>query len=228
MANRIDGLRSFFCDLIEWEWIHPRFDPRRVISLPASRRAQLGPNPRIINDAAWAKLMAAGLTLNVEDFTPDGTLAATSAGWQATYYPIEMIRAVVSVWLFAGCRIDEIRRFELDCIRWDEGHDEQTGETYPICLLRVPANKTSGQFTKPVDPIVGQVIEAWKLIRQPQPDLADRKTGQRRQHLFCHRGQLLGGSYLNDRVLPALCRKAGILERTGRDHPLLDGGVGQP
>jgi hypothetical protein len=29
MANRIDSLRAFFCDLIEWEWIHPRFDPRR-------------------------------------------------------------------------------------------------------------------------------------------------------------------------------------------------------
>lgn len=216
MANRIDSLRGFFCDLIEWEWIHPRFDPRRVISLPLSRRAQIGPNPRIIDDAAWAKLMAAGLTLNGEDLKPYGTPAAKSAGWRATYYPIEMMRALVGVWLFAGCRIDEIRRLELDCVIWDEGTDDQTGETYPICLLRIPANKTSGPFTKPVDPVVGQVIEAWKLVRPPQPDIADRKTGQRRQHLFCHRGQLIGSSYLNDRVLPALCRKAGIPESDSR------------
>jgi hypothetical protein len=47
-AQRMDTLRSFFSDLIEWEWIH-RFDPKRVLSLPLSIRAQIGPNPRIID-----------------------------------------------------------------------------------------------------------------------------------------------------------------------------------
>ncbi|MEU5992812.1 tyrosine-type recombinase/integrase [Spirillospora sp. NPDC047418] len=216
MANRIDALRGFFCDLIEWEWIQPRFDPRRVISLPRSRRAQLGPNPRIIDDAAWAKLMAAGLTLNSEDLKPYGTPRARAAGQHTTYYPVEMVRALVAVWLFAGCRIDEIRRLELDCVRWDEATDQDSGEAYPICLLRVPANKTSGEFTKPVDPVVGQVIEAWKLVRSPQPDIIDRKTGQKRQHLFCYRGQLTGRAYLNNHILPALCRKAGIPEADSR------------
>ncbi|MGW2151604.1 tyrosine-type recombinase/integrase [Nonomuraea bangladeshensis] len=216
MANRIDSLRSFFCDLIEWEWIKPRFDPRRVLSLPLSRRAQLGPNPRIIDDVVWAKLMAAGLTLNTEDITPYGTPAAKAAGWQANYYPIEMLRALVGVWLFGGCRIDEIRRLELDCIIWDEGQDQQTGETYPICLLRVPQNKTSGPFNKPVDPVVGQLIEAWKLVRPSQPDIEDRKTRRRRQHLFTYRGQLIGSSYLNEKIIPALCRKAGIPEQDSR------------
>ncbi|MGA4992100.1 tyrosine-type recombinase/integrase [Nonomuraea bangladeshensis] len=216
MANRIDSLRSFFCDLVEWEWIKPRFDPRRVLSLPLSRRAQLGPNPRIIDDVVWAKLMAAGLTLNTEDITPYGTPAAKAAGWQANYYPIEMLRALVGVWLFGGCRIDEIRRLELDCIIWDEGQDQQTGETYPICLLRVPQNKTSGPFNKPVDPVVGQLIEAWKLVRPSQPDIEDRKTRRRRQHLFTYRGQLIGSSYLNEKIIPALCRKAGIPEQDSR------------
>jgi integrase len=216
MANRIDGLRGFFCDLIEWEWLTPRFDPRRVISLPLSLRAQIGPNPRIIDDAAWAKLMAAGLTLNPEDLHAHGTPAALAAGWHATYYPIEMVRALVGVWLFAGLRIDEIRRLELDCVVWDQASDEQTGQPYPICLLRVPQNKTSGPFSKPVDPLVGQLIEAWQLVRPPQPDLEDRKTGQRRQHLFCHRGQGIGRDYLNKKLLPALCRKAGIPEADSR------------
>jgi hypothetical protein len=127
-----------------------------------------------------------------------------------------MLRAVVAVWLFARCRMDEIRRLELDCIRWDQGHDEETGETYPICLLRIPANKTSGEFTKPVDLVVGQLIEAWKLVRPPQPDITDRKTGRRRQHLFCYQGQLLGENYLNRSVIPALCHKAGIPESDSR------------
>jgi hypothetical protein len=53
-------------------------------------------------------------------------------------------------------------------------------------------------------------------VRAPQPDITDRKTRQRRQHLFTHRGQLVGGGYLNDHIIPALCAKAGILMRDSR------------
>jgi len=215
-ANRIDALRGFFCNLIDWEWLKPRFDPRRVLSLPLSKRAMIGPNPRIIDDAAWAKLMAAGLTLEAEDLTVHGTPSARAVGRADSYYPIEMMRALVGVWLFAGCRIDEIRRLEVDRITWDKATDEHTGETYRICLLRVPANKTSREFTKPVDPLVGELVEAWQAVRPPQPDIEDRKTRQRRQHLFCHRGQLIGLTYLNTKVIPVLCAKAGIPEADSR------------
>ncbi|WP_460533616.1 tyrosine-type recombinase/integrase, partial [Flindersiella endophytica] len=216
-AQRMDCLRGFFCDLIEWEWIKPRFDPRQVLSLPLSVRAQMGPNPRIIDDVAWAKLMAAGLTLNVEDVKEYGTPSSReTAGSRRLFYPIEMVRALVGVWLFAGCRVDEIRRLEVDCISWDQGRDESTGQTYPICLLHVPQNKTSPAFTKPVDPIVGQLINAWKHVRPAQPLLEDRKTGQRREFLFCYRAQLIGKGYVNDTVLPALCGKAGIPESDSR------------
>ncbi|MGV9976546.1 tyrosine-type recombinase/integrase [Micromonospora wenchangensis] len=216
VANRIDALRGFFCDLIEWEWIKPRFDPRRVLSSPVSVRAKLGPNPRIIDDAAWAKLMAAGLTLNVEDLAEYGTAVAREAGNTQTYYPIEMMRALVGVWLFGALRIDEIRRLEADCVIWDTGRDPDSGEEFQVCLLRVPPNKTSGAFNKPVDPVVGQLIEAWKLVRPPQPLIPDRKTGQPKEHLFCHRGLLIGRAYLNDYIIPALCRKAGIPESDSR------------
>ncbi|MEV5047950.1 tyrosine-type recombinase/integrase [Streptomyces griseoincarnatus] len=215
-AARIDSIRGFFCDLIEWEWIKPRFDPRRVMSMPLSLRAQMGPNPRIIDDASWAKLMAAGLTLNSEDLMPYGSGRARKAGWKATYYPVEMVRAMVAVWLFGGCRVDEIRRLELDCVTWDEGTDDTSGEPFTICLLHIPQNKTSRPFNKPVDPVVGQLIDAWKLVRPPQPDLADRKTGEKRQHLFCHRGQLVGKDYLNHNILPALCRKSGVPQTDSR------------
>ena len=85
VAQRIDAVRSFFCDLIEWEWITPRLDSRRVISLPVSARAGLDPDQTIIDDAAWTKLMAAGLTLTADDLRatalreprpPDGTRCA--------------------------------------------------------------------------------------------------------------------------------------------------------
>ncbi|MFJ9588760.1 hypothetical protein [Streptomyces acidicola] len=130
-----------------------------------SLRALMGPNPCIIDEASWAKLMAAGLTLNSEYVKPYGSSGARNAGWQATYYPIEMIRAIVGVWLFGGCRVDEIRRLDLDCVTHDQGIDETTSEPYPICLLHVPQNKTNGPFNKLVD----QLIDAWKLVRPPQP-----------------------------------------------------------
>ncbi|MCX4615666.1 tyrosine-type recombinase/integrase [Streptomyces mirabilis] len=215
-AGRVDTIRSFFCDLIEWEWITPRFDPRRVLALPLSVRAGRDPDPRIIDDAAWAKLMAAGLTLTCDDLRAYGTPRAKAAGWHANHYPIEMIRALVGVWLFGGLRMDEIRRLELECVRWDQATDPDNGETYRVCLLHIPANKTTAAFSKPVDPIVGELIDAWKDVRPAQPDITDRKTGQRRQHLFCYRAQLIGSAYLNDKLIAILCAKAGIPESDSR------------
>jgi integrase len=54
------------------------------------------------------------------------------------------------------------------------------------------------------------VIDAWKLARPPQSALVDRKTGQKRQQLICHRGRLVGKDHLNNKVLPAFCRKSGV------------------
>ncbi|PBC47257.1 hypothetical protein CJ177_43950 [Rhodococcus sp. ACPA1] len=48
-------------------------------------------------------------------------------------YPSEMVRALVGVWLFAGCRTDEIRRRELDCVDQDEDRDDKTATAMPIC-----------------------------------------------------------------------------------------------
>jgi integrase len=208
--NRIDAVRSFFCDLQEWGWLNRKFDPRKVLSLPPSIRSQLGPNPRIIDDVAWAKLMAAGLTINPEDLNEYGPEVARNRGLRRTYYPIEMVRAVIVVWLFAGCRVDEIRRLDVACIRWDELKDDDTGLPYTVCQLLVPANKTMTAFVKPVDPVVGQVVDAWLTVRAQQPLIQDRKTLEYHQILFCHRGQMLGLAYINEVIIPALCRKAGI------------------
>ncbi|MFJ8605304.1 hypothetical protein ACIREM_42705 [Streptomyces shenzhenensis] len=131
------------------------------MSMPLSLRAQTVPNPRIIDDASWAKLTAAGLTLNAEDLKPYGSGRARKAGWKATYYPIEMVRAVVGVCLFGGCRVDEIRHLELHCTTWDQGTDDTTDEPSTICLLHIPQDKAS----RPVDPVATQLVNT----RQPLP-----------------------------------------------------------
>src|SRR6266581_3734127 len=75
--------------------------------------------PRVIADDVWAKLLWAGLNITGGDFAsrrnPDGRIY--------TFYPIEMLRALTVVWLFAGLRGDEIRRLRVGCVRRQQEND---------------------------------------------------------------------------------------------------------
>src|SRR5450755_1386844 len=75
-----------------------------------SIRALIGPDPRVIADEVWAKLMWAGLNLTVEDLP-----VHRAAG---PWYPLELVRAVAVLWLFAGLRVDEILRLRGGAVRW--------------------------------------------------------------------------------------------------------------
>jgi len=119
------------------------------------------------------------------------------------------VRALVIVWLFSGLRRNEIVRLRVGCIRWHPGDDAANGE-HKVCLLDVPVNKTNTAFTKPLDGIVGEAIAAWEAMRPPQPLWLDPKTGERVAALFCHRGRRIGAAYINQVVIPLLCRKAGV------------------
>jgi hypothetical protein len=77
-------------------------------------------------------------------------------------------------------------------------------------MLDVPVNKTSTAFTKPVDPIVGEMISAWKKVRPKGMKLADSKTAEMVDFLFLYRLTVVGKSYLNKVLIPTLCRKPGI------------------
>ncbi|MFD9436895.1 tyrosine-type recombinase/integrase [Streptomyces sp. NPDC060002] len=79
-----------------------------------------------------------------------------------------------------------------------------------ICLLDVPTRKTGTAFTKPVDPILGQAIGAWQAVRPDQPKFTDRRTGEHVELLFAVRARRLSTSYINNTVIPMLCRKAGV------------------
>jgi hypothetical protein len=160
----------------------------------------MGSSPRVIADDIWAKLLWAGLNLTPEDFERGNT----SNGETHTFYPIELIRALTLVWLFAGLRGDEIRRLRLGCVRW------QQDSASSVCFLDVPVNKTGAAFTKPVDKVVGQAINAWEKIRPPQVRLCDKKTGEIVDFLFLNRMRPIGEHVLNTYLIPRLCRKAGV------------------
>ena len=211
-AGRISALRVFFRDLQEWELIPRRFDPIRSFETPKSVLAKIGPNPRIIADDVWAKLMWAGLNLTAEDLPKRGPFQRKPL---ESSYPIELCKALAVTWLFAGLRNNDILRLRLGCIRWqrEDVSVPASGETLAggaVCMLDVPVTKTSTAFTKPVDPIVGEMISAWEKVRPNGVQLPDRKTGEAVDFLFLFRLTVVGKSYLNRVLIPTLCRKAGV------------------
>ena len=197
-------MRLFFRDCQEWGWIPRRFDPGRVFATPRSVKALIGPAPRTIGPDTWAKLLWAGLNLTRED------LRATQTG---PYYPVEFVRAVAIVWLFAGLRSNEIVRLRVGCMRWPEGSPTADPDCSPesrICYLDIPVSKTATAFSKPVDRLVGEAIEAWEQLRPSQPSALDAKTGEAVELLFCYRARPLPREYINGSLIPLLCRKGGV------------------
>ncbi|MFE9859195.1 hypothetical protein [Streptomyces sp. NPDC005780] len=69
----ITTIRAFFRDCQEWEWLPLRFDPQRALSTPRSIGDVIGPDPRVISDDVWAKLLWAGLNLEAEDLFVSGS-----------------------------------------------------------------------------------------------------------------------------------------------------------
>ena len=49
--------RTFFRDIQDWDWIPRRFDPAQALETPRSIRALQGPDPRVIADDLWDKLL---------------------------------------------------------------------------------------------------------------------------------------------------------------------------
>ena len=67
----------------------------------------------MIAEDVWAKLMWGGLDLDQDDLPKHGHPGGTGT----PRYPLELVRAVALLWLFAGLRVDEILRLRVGAIR---------------------------------------------------------------------------------------------------------------
>lgn len=204
----LSGVRRFFRDCQEWEWIPRKFSPERALATPRSITALIKPNPRVIADDIWAKLLWAGLNLTEEDLP----LTALSRDY---IYPLSMVQAITITWLFAGIRNNEIIRLRTGCIRWQKDDIVIPGfnQVIPkdaVCYLEIPVNKTSPGYVKPVDKVLGEAILNWEKERPIQQPLVDRKDGSLADFLFMYRGKRIGQGLINDSIIPILCKKAGI------------------
>lgn len=211
----ITSLRRFFRDCQEWGWIPRRFSPERALSTPASIISLISPNPRVIADDIWAKLLWAGLNLTENDL-PRSQYQDLKK--RVHWYPLEMVKAIVIVWLFAGLRSDEIYRLRVNCVRWlqNDVTIPGTSDVVPkdaVCYLDIPVSKTGTAYTKPVDRLVGEAIEAWKKVRPQQPAAIDYKDSSVVDYLFFFRGRQVGKAYINQSIIPMLIKKAGVPEK---------------
>ncbi|HEX8656650.1 MAG TPA: hypothetical protein VF690_03915 [Hymenobacter sp.] len=206
-------LRSFFSDCHEWGWFLISFNPDRCLATPKSVLNKRRPNPRPIDSALWTKLQEAGLSLTKKDL-PITKLLMAKRGNVApdSWYPLDMVRAMAIVWLFTGLRSDEIRRLRVGCIRPIPREENGGGSpsTPAICSLTVPLGKNQSGFSKPVPGIVGDAIGIWEKSRPPVPKHWDYNTAEAVNFLFVWRGKQVGRWYLNNVIIPMLCRKAGI------------------
>jgi hypothetical protein len=91
-AHLLSSLRMFFRDCQEWGWLTLCFDPARSLATPLSVTSQVGPDPRVIGDDVWAKLLHAGLNLTADDLPNSNPLPRRL--WKiSSWYLLEMLSA---------------------------------------------------------------------------------------------------------------------------------------
>jgi integrase len=225
---RLIALRRFFSDLqkrphsVQGEptrKIPLRFSPHISFTVPdATRRAIEDVEPRDIDLVIWRKLAGSAARLSENDLS------------RSHQYPLSLYRAVALLWITTARRPNELQRLRLDCVRreWDHemidedglplepGEDilkSETGKT--VCYLRIPTNKYGGEFWIWIPQYTADAIDAWKKDRgMANEALYDAKDRAFADLLFCHRGKPLGGQFLNEHLIPLLCKAAGNIPST--------------
>jgi integrase len=225
---RLIALRRFFSDLqkrphsVQEEparKIPLHFNPHISFTVPdATRRAIEDVEPRDIDLAIWRKLAGAAARLSEADLS------------RSHQYPLSLYRAVAVLWITTARRPNELQRLRLDCVRreWDlemideDGFPLEPGEDIlesekgkSVCYLRIPTNKYGGEFWIWVPQYAADAIDDWKKDRgMANEALYDAKDRAFADLLFCHRGKPLGDQFLNEHLIPLLCRVAGNIPST--------------
>ena len=126
------------------------------------------------------------------------------------WYPLELVRAVALLWLFAGLRVDEILRLRVGAIRWQHRHaDAGDGGRRCVCSTFRPTRPRPRSPSRSTGPSATRSRRG-RRVRPAQPQFADRKTGELVDMLLAYRGAQLGEKYVNRVLIPLLCRKAGV------------------
>ncbi len=199
------------------------FVPGEVFTTPDHVRKILDTaSPRDIDLQVWSKLTIAAATLAQSDLPP------------GTRYSLTFYRALSLVWVTSARRPNEIARLRLNCLREDweptmlneedlpvervtmnadrkaeQGEAEQSPPK--ISYLQIPAGKNRGPFWIWLPDYTADAITAWKRERPPQQrKLLDRKDREEVDYLFCFQDLRVGASFINNSIIPVLCKRAGV------------------
>lgn len=209
----LESLRIFFSECHHAKLFPLSFDPKYYLATHKSLLRRRRQNPRPIAPALWAKLREAGLSLTKEDLPIiNSTSVKSSKASPKSWYPLAMVRAIAIIWLSTGLRLDEIRRLKVGCIQpafWEE-NEHSSSSTPTICSLTVPRGKSDFSFSRPVLKVVGDAIELWEKMRPSIPEQWDYRSKEEVDFLFVWKGKQIPYSYINEKLIPMLCRKAGI------------------
>jgi hypothetical protein len=84
-SGQLAAMRALFMDLFECEEFQLPFDPRVAFATPRTVLKAKGPNPRVIEDDIWGKLLWAGLNLQESDLrisrSPNGDQRGPRRHW---------------------------------------------------------------------------------------------------------------------------------------------------
>jgi len=200
------------------------FNPQEIFTAPDHiKKALDAASPRDIDLHVWAKLTIAAATLAQGDLPPN------------TKYSLTFYRALALVWVTSARRPNEIARLRLDCLREDwepemlnedgmpvekvidgkehrePGQEDGENKLPKIYYLQIPAGKSRGSFWIWLPDYVAVAINAWKRERPSQQrKLLDRKDREEVDFLFCYRERHTGVPFINNSVIPVLCKRAGV------------------
>jgi hypothetical protein len=227
IAQFLAALRRFFLDLqtkahaVDGSPARrlPRlFEPRDALSEPQHiRKALAGSEPRDIALGIWQRLAIQAARLRPEDLGP------------SSYWPFSAVQALALLWVSTARRPNELVRLRRDCVRaeWEPSMRDEVGEPLPpasevvgtekiskVYYLHIPTSKYQGPSWIWIPKYTAEAIARWQEERgDGRSALFDPKDREFAELLFVHRGKRLGPTFLNRRLIPLLCAKAGVDSR---------------
>jgi hypothetical protein len=93
----------------------------------------------------------------------------------------------------------------------ESSQEDSENKPPKIYYLQIPAGKSRGSFWIWLPDYVAEAIKAWKRERPSQQrKLLDRKDREEVDFLFCYRERHTGVPFINNSVIPVLCKRAGV------------------
>lgn len=227
IAQFLAAVRRFFRDLqtkahavgeVPAQRLPRRFEPREALATPEHvQRALAGSEPRDIALPIWQRLAIQAARLTPDDLGP------------TPYWPFAAVQALALLWVSTARRPNELLRLRVECVRsqWEPEMHDDTGEPLPpgaevvgtehgpkVHYLHIPSSKYGGPGWIWIPRYTAEAIARWQAVRGPgRSPLFDHKDRQFAALLFTQRGRRLGATFLNRRLIPLLCKKAGVERR---------------